>query len=406
MTPKVAELKKQKNELLQKLEQLKAHNADALEIQIVKEDLYCVNSAIRKLDPGHRVGGKGVGMPQYTGPNSVADIFGNTWGEINAAGATWTDMQLSTETLKKAVASAKELLSETQYRYFSLWIAGNNLQKIADICGVNPSTVSRSLRDARRTMREKATFSKLCPRHGTLVLDFTEEGSTSLLMSTCTSKQAIVFFLYYGEWLSLQEIADLLHVSKSVIYRMVKYALENLSRATKATNIEIDNAEVLGDIAYSIYIDTDYSSQEMHDLLLDLQKKREQARASIKKAYPKSVEAIAARPEGFHIEPGVFCGYRTPDVKVSVNESKISYPVSGNRKTAPSWRSEPGKLLKALIARSAKDGNGLTFAVLIASIFESLKRTIQTKLRKNSDEVEHETKIRLAPHGNARTKRH
>lgn len=56
--------------------------------------------------------------------------------------------------LKRAIAKEIKNLTEKQREYVLLWAAGNKMVEIAKMCGVDKSTVSRTIKRAKNNLKK------------------------------------------------------------------------------------------------------------------------------------------------------------------------------------------------------------------------------------------------------------
>lgn len=251
----VDELRARKRELLERKKYELALQAegkgDNLALFMVNEELLTVNANLRMLTPGHRVG------------NRHNRQYGD-WAPDKQQYRDWIqqDQSLDDEIedgralLKQVVDSSREHLTPRQSEMFELWkTTGMGPRAIARHMGLNPSTVSRTLRRAKQTIQKEAERqTENQKRLSACLLDMSDPNVSTVLLSCVTEKQAVCLYLYYGEWLSIRNIEALTGIDKSSILRNINRALVNIGKYLGYREIILDNMDSIGDFAYQLYI--------------------------------------------------------------------------------------------------------------------------------------------------------
>lgn len=71
-----------------------------------------------------------------------------------------TEANFVSHTKRAVIVAIDRELSETQKRYFLMYfLEGKTIQQIADVCGVNKSTVSRVLATSRKRLADVVRYS-------------------------------------------------------------------------------------------------------------------------------------------------------------------------------------------------------------------------------------------------------
>ena len=120
---------------------------------MISEELISINSALRRLTAGKRVGRGAVNDSDSIDRQQFREWEKTTWSDIEAAQFTWADIEATTSQLRSIVSGAEELLSPTKLRYFNEWSHGKTTGQIAEKYGVNQSTVYRSVREKKKPLK-------------------------------------------------------------------------------------------------------------------------------------------------------------------------------------------------------------------------------------------------------------
>ena len=261
----IDDLRSRKRELLDKKKRLQDSGADPLAIQLLSEELLDVNAQLRRMTPGHRIGTKKVSDASLN-RKQYQDWASRTWSELEAAGVTWEEAESGTARLREAVHNAGLYLTAAEKRYFDLYAAGKRQTEIAALCGVNDSTVSRSIAAIRRKLRDAAEHLKYTDSEyegeGARI-DASDPGAAKMLISACTPLQIVYKYLYYGEWLSCAEIGRLLDVDKTAALRGVTRGLRSIGRLFPGKELVLDNMDALGELAYAFYMGREWEEAEL-----------------------------------------------------------------------------------------------------------------------------------------------
>ena len=149
-----------------------------------------------------------------------------------------------------------EALTERQRKVLELNRDGASVTEIAERHGIGKSTVSRTLSRAKKAVREEVELTMAqAALSGQTELDLADRETASLLLSAITPRQAAYLYLYYGEWLSLREVASLIGVDKATVLRTIRRALRNIGAMTGFQPTTLRGMDGLDELAYSIYRD-------------------------------------------------------------------------------------------------------------------------------------------------------
>lgn len=255
----IDELRAERKTLLQRKAELEAAGADPMQIQLVRERLLSVNSALRRMTPGHRIGAKKTNGNELASADRQQYIaWARSWGELEADGVTWAEYDTGQKIFREALREADAMLTEKEKRYFDLWCDGKRVPQIAEEYGVDKSSVYRKIGSARRKLNEAARHLRNAdPEYDGpgIRLDVSEPETAKMLISALTPLQTVYLYLYYGEWLSCGEIGRLLDVDKTAALRGITRGIVSIGKMFPGKEILLDNVDALGDLAYALYLD-------------------------------------------------------------------------------------------------------------------------------------------------------
>ena len=261
------ELRAERKTLLQRKAELEAAGADPMQIQLVRERLLSVNSALRRMTPGHRIGAKKTNGNELASADRQQYIaWARSWGELEADGVTWAEYDTGQKIFREALREADAMLTEREKRYFDLWCDGKRVPQIAEEYGVDKSSVYRKIGSARRKLNEAARHLRNAdPEYDGpgIRLDVSEPETAKMLISALTPLQTVYLYLYYGEWLSCGEIGRLLDVDKTAALRGITRGIVSIGRMFPGKEILLDNVDALGDLAYAFYTQQRFSDEEL-----------------------------------------------------------------------------------------------------------------------------------------------
>lgn len=259
----LGELKARRRELMARKKVLQdVGESDDLALFVVEEELIDVNTQIRALTPGKRIGTKG-GHLMGTEYNYGRKQFQDWRDAQNEPDEDVVDLRA---VMKDTLAESRELMSERQWEIFELWTTGMNTVKIAQKLGLNPSSVSRTLGRAKSTLQETASIrgagNQALLDMGGPILDMCAPSVFKLVLSCVSETQIVYLYLYFGEYLTCEEIGDLLGIDNSSVNRTIHRGLRNIRRAFPGQNVTFEHMSELGDVAYRFYI----ANNDLNDL--------------------------------------------------------------------------------------------------------------------------------------------
>ena len=220
-----------------------------IEIAELEEEILVSNRLLRELMPRHRVSSQRELKAQ-------ADSYRN-----------WLDKELAEQaedgeddrSIMQTVSSrATCLLTDRQREYLQKRANVRFATRVAEELGIDKSTVSRGLRRANATMKKAAipafVLRKAVLRDGKI--DLTDEEQLKAFLSILTPLQRVYMSLYYGEWLCIREVAELLDVDQSSVSRSIRRGLGRLSICFDES-VQVDGMEHLEELLVTYYSDVD-----------------------------------------------------------------------------------------------------------------------------------------------------
>lgn len=247
------ELKTRRKELqTRKKEELELQakgEGDNLALFMMEEELLEVNMQIRALTPSARIGRKI--SPKNSDYNFDQKQF-QDWLEDQAN----EDGGMDIRTVAQGVlAEGRSLMTERQWEMFELWSQGMSMAQISRQLGVRISTVSRLIGRAKKRLQNVASMREPAKEFlGELHLDMSVPAICKAVLSCVTETQIVYLYLYFGEYLSCGEIANLLGRNRSTVSRTLHRGLENVCRAFAVPHVDFKNMAALGEVAYQAYV--------------------------------------------------------------------------------------------------------------------------------------------------------
>ncbi len=194
--------------------------------------------------PQHRVHYTRVSLDALPASQGVQEGGFDPWADPTAnlacgeesENSDWQDeggvlWQSDRELMREALAAAQKhvRLTEKQQLYFRA--AELPCRTAARELGVNPSTVCVGRKRAVNRLKNYAQARFQAAKY---LRDQMEDGQApralaALLSSVLTPTQLLYCYLYYGEWMSLREIGELLGRNQGTVLRCLRRGLENLS---------------------------------------------------------------------------------------------------------------------------------------------------------------------------------
>ena len=222
-----------------------------MELAVCNEALVDCSRRLRELRPRHRIRHGGT---TWTGPKDcrVDQTQYRAWLEAQNEGGPNPLAQLSADTRK-----AMEGLPARQKLYLSGAAQGESASGMARQYGRDPSTVARTLRRAKRRVKQAAELQmsgrRCVDEAGVLRLDLSNRDHLSLLLDWLTERQQLYLYLYYGEWMTLREIGALLEVDKSTVLRTIRRGLDRLDGLLQAPQVRLDGVGRVEELLIGLY---------------------------------------------------------------------------------------------------------------------------------------------------------
>lgn len=184
---------------------------------------------------------------------AVADIFGNT--------VRWTDLGIEPDDedkkarLMRCLKRGKASCSPRQQEMLDLFLQGKSLAEIAEATGVDKTTVSKTLKRAKRTINEIEKSMRNEERAKVSgVIDFSSREVAEDILSSLTETQAVYLYLYYGEWLSLRDIGELLNKHYTSVHMGIHRAVKMIrEKYNDNEDLMLRGVEDLEPMLYEIY---------------------------------------------------------------------------------------------------------------------------------------------------------
>lgn len=188
---------------------------------------------------------------------TFADIEGNTmrWEELGVG----LDDGSKKARLIRALKRGKAICSDRQQQMLELSMEGKRVTEIAKILNVHTSTVSRTLSRAYQCIRDIAQFEEQHYKPDSDLeesseIDLTDPETAKKLLGCLTERQAVYMYLYYGEWLTMENIGKLLGVDKSTICRTLERAAARIQGCYPVTaQCGVFDLSAMGDVLWALY---------------------------------------------------------------------------------------------------------------------------------------------------------
>ncbi len=129
------------------------------------------------------------------------------------------------------------------------------MAQVGEKYGVSKSVVSHTVQRGRRRLQEYADKSIQFASADVVQYSLSDKEISQAILKIVTPKQAMYLYLYYAEWLSLREIADLVGVSHTVVLKSIHRALTKIGKYLPDSNSDVvfTNVTDLDDMIYNIY---------------------------------------------------------------------------------------------------------------------------------------------------------
>lgn len=249
----IDELRSRKQELLARkkyeMELQEQGQGDNFALFMVNEELLDINAKIRALSPARGVGRRGrVTHSEFS--SDKQQFIDWTREDADAAQELDEARLMMRNMLRTGIAS----ITGRQRQILLLWSDGLNQTAISERLGVNKSTVCRTLKraqyNAKRITEARMTVEQFRDENR---LDLSDPEVGKLIISTITPHQAVYFYLYYSERMSVREVGRLLQIDHSTIFRTIQRALARISDVLGESINVLENVEDLDDLVYLIY---------------------------------------------------------------------------------------------------------------------------------------------------------
>lgn len=240
------ELQARKREALRLKEQ---GEADNFTLFFIEEELLDINAQLRRLTGGKRIGKRTTSMDgsRFTVDRALYVQWIEAQGEE-------TEICREGDILRRVLRNAGSTLTEKQLCYLEHWSRGEPMERIARENGVAESTVSRTIQRGKAKLQAAAERETFVQRTEGEMLDLRREAVAKAMLDALTAKQAMYLYLYYGEWMSLREIADLLGLSShQTVLRSIHNALGALAGKLPFPAGTTIDFRGLGELLYGVY---------------------------------------------------------------------------------------------------------------------------------------------------------
>ena len=249
----IDELRARKQELLARkkyeMELQEQGQGDNFALFMVNEELLDINAKIRSLSPARGVGRRGrVTHSEFS--SDKQQFIDWTREDADAVQELDEARSMMRNMLRTGIAS----ITGRQRQILLLWSDGLNQTDISERLGVHKSTVCRTLKraqyNAKRITEARMTVEQFRDENR---LDLSDPEVGKLIISTITPHQAVCFYLYYSERMSVREVGRLLQIDHSTIVRTIQRALARISDVLGESINVLENVEDLDDLVYLIY---------------------------------------------------------------------------------------------------------------------------------------------------------
>lgn len=229
---------------------LEQGQGDNMALFMVNEELLEVNAQIRSLSgTQRRIGRRNTSAD--AAKLSVDRALYRAWAQSQDEEEETCSRR---EMLQQILDGCEDLLTEKQLLYLSMWSTGDTMEAIGARYGVGKPTVSRVIQSAKRRLQAAAEAQEAAQRLDVRQIDMSDSGAARRILAALTAKQAVYLYLYYGEWLSLRQIADLVGIrSHQSVMVSIHAGLRNLGRVFGCNALTLRNMGALDELAWSIY---------------------------------------------------------------------------------------------------------------------------------------------------------
>lgn len=346
----IDELRERKRELLDKkkyeLELQSKGEGSELNLFMINEELLDVNNHLKALTGGRPKSFKAV---------DTSDFTKNRQQYLNwRCEDTAFDDEIEDERtlMRRTAAAGLDLLSPRQKEMMQMYLSGKNTVSIAKELGIHKSSASRTIARAKKALKDETERAKTANRllAEDSVVDLRNPAAAKVILMTMTPKQAVYFYLRYSERLTIREIRMLNGVDRPAVYRIIRWALQNIDELFGGREVVLEYPEALDELAYQTYCHL--------------------------KDHPETLSNSTSHQRALHhnIDPPPMC-----DIHVQIRKEQ-----RGNKKTPP------GKLLSALRDRQETEDDRDIFRWLdavFAALLVGLRGTDQRVPKKLHTEV-------------------
>ena len=247
----INELRARKQELLARkkyeMELQEQGQGDNFALFMVNEELLDVNAKIRALSPARGVGRSGRVTHSEFSSDKQQFI---DWTREDAVQELDEARLMMRDMLRTGIAS----ITGRQREILLLWSDGLKQTAIAERLGIDHSTVCRMLKRAQYNVKQlteaRMTVERLRDDNK---LDVSDPEVGKVIISALTPHQAVCFYLYYSERMSVREVGQLLQIDHSTIVRTIQRALARISDVLGDSINILENVEDLDDLVFLIY---------------------------------------------------------------------------------------------------------------------------------------------------------
>lgn len=229
------------------LEMVQGGERRALRLERAKlvEEICDLQAELRELTPRHKITRKADTGSAYALDRRQFEEWAREAATEEAEGPT------DRERMAQALRGAAGWLSPKQAEYLAGVRAEQNLAQVGRVHGTDRSTVSRTMKRARGTLERKARqifeLQGLLQEtgEGELRLDMADPATLKAVMGLLTVRQQTYLYLYYGEWLSLREIRDLVGTDSAAVLRTIRRAMERLDGLMGEKTVRVEGFDAL-----------------------------------------------------------------------------------------------------------------------------------------------------------------
>lgn len=247
----INELRARKQELLARkkyeMELQEQGQGDNFALFMVNEELLDVNAKIRALSPARGVGRSGRVTHSEFSSDKQQFI---DWTREDAVQELDEARLMMRDMLRTGIAS----ITGRQREILLLWSDGLKQTAIAERLGIDHSTVCGTLKRAQYNVKQlteaRMTVERLRDDNK---LDVSDPEVGKVIISALTPHQAVCFYLYYSERMSVREVGQLLQIDHSTIVRTIQRALARISDVLGDSINILENVEDLDDLVFLIY---------------------------------------------------------------------------------------------------------------------------------------------------------